>query len=213
MKRFMPTIGRVLALSGRCAVPLAGLMPWPAHAHLVSTGLGPFYDGMGHFALGLEGWLPMLALALLAGLQGPAHGRRLLVVLPLTWLLAAGLSAQFRWTPSALTPVMNGLPALMMLLLGALAAAAPRLGVGAMTVLGLALGGVLGGLDGAGLAGRSEVGRLLAGNFTALLLALMLMLGLATLLARNADWRRIAVRALGSWVAAAGLLLLGWQLR
>ena len=29
----------------------AVLLPAPAYAHLVNSGLGPFYDGIGHFAL------------------------------------------------------------------------------------------------------------------------------------------------------------------
>jgi len=39
-------------------------------AHLNATGMGPFYDGVIHFLLGPEDFVPVLALALLAGLRG-----------------------------------------------------------------------------------------------------------------------------------------------
>ena len=40
------------------------LYPHNAEAHLVTTGLGPIYDGISHFALSPEVWVPVLALAL-----------------------------------------------------------------------------------------------------------------------------------------------------
>ena len=42
----------------------------PAEAHLNSTGMGPFYDGLIHFLMSPEDIVPVLALALLAGLRG-----------------------------------------------------------------------------------------------------------------------------------------------
>src|SRR5664279_2478816 len=50
----------------------------PAEAHLNSTGLGPFYDGLIHFLMSPEDLVPVLALALLAGLRGASYGRRAL---------------------------------------------------------------------------------------------------------------------------------------
>jgi hypothetical protein len=38
-------------------------------------------------------------------------------------------------------------------------------------------------------------------------------LAAALVVALRAPWSRIAVRVAGSWIAAAGLLLLGWTLR
>ena len=67
----------------------------PAEAHLNSTGMGPFYDGLMHFLMSPEDIVPVLALALLAGLRGASYGRRALFTLPVAWLLGglAGLSA------------------------------------------------------------------------------------------------------------------------
>ena len=62
----------------RCLLPgvLLLLGTSRAHAHLVTTGLGPVYDGITHFALSPDDILPALALALFAGLRGPPPGRR-----------------------------------------------------------------------------------------------------------------------------------------
>ena len=60
----------------------AALCPTPAHAHLNSTGMGPIYDGLMHFFMSPEDLVPVLALALLAGLRGASYGRRALFVLP-----------------------------------------------------------------------------------------------------------------------------------
>jgi urease accessory protein len=38
-------------------------------------------------------------------------------------------------------------------------------------------------------------------------------LGAALVVALRSGWQRIAVRVAGSWVAAIGLLLLGWAIR
>jgi hypothetical protein len=61
------------------------LWPWHAEAHLVTIGLGPVYDGIGHLLVTPEGLLPVLALALFAGLRGSGAGRRVLCVLPIAW--------------------------------------------------------------------------------------------------------------------------------
>jgi urease accessory protein len=41
-----------------------------SEAHLNTTGMGPVYDGVIHFLLSPEDFVPVLALALLAGLRG-----------------------------------------------------------------------------------------------------------------------------------------------
>ncbi len=73
-----------------------GSRPCPrcAQAHLVNSGLGPFYDGALHLLLSPGDLLGLIALALLAGLRGPAAARAAVIVLPIVWLLAGlvGLS-------------------------------------------------------------------------------------------------------------------------
>ena len=95
-------------------------MAWatPAHAHLMNTGFGPFYDGLAHLFLTPEDLLPVVALALLAGLRGPRFGRAVLFALPLAWL--AGQHRRAAGRPHLTLP---GVTAVGAIILGALVAA------------------------------------------------------------------------------------------
>ena len=67
---------RRLAIGG-AVFAAAVLWPSPAEAHLVTTGLGPVYDGISHVLMSPDDLVPILAMALLFGLNGPrlADGR------------------------------------------------------------------------------------------------------------------------------------------
>ena len=73
------------------------LILWPSvsAAHLVNTGLGPFYDGVSHLAMSPDDLLAALALALLAGLSGARAGRHVIFLLPPVWLIGGFLGLQF----------------------------------------------------------------------------------------------------------------------
>ena len=123
------------------------LLPRIAHAHLVNTGLGPFYDGVSHFALTPEDVLPAVALALLAGQRGSLAARRALFVLPLGWLLGGVVGLAF--------PTIGESPALTtasFLATGGLVAAEARLGPGWVTALAASLGLLHGYLNGSSLS-------------------------------------------------------------
>jgi urease accessory protein len=62
-----------------------------AEAHLVTTGLGPVYDGIAHLALSPADLAVVMALTLLAAVRGPRQGRFLLALLPAAWM-AGGLN-------------------------------------------------------------------------------------------------------------------------
>ena len=64
------------------------LSPSSAMAHLVTSGLGPFYDGALHLAISPDDLLGLLAITLLAGLCGARAGRLTIVFLPLAWFVA-----------------------------------------------------------------------------------------------------------------------------
>jgi urease accessory protein len=187
------------------------LVSTPVQAHLVSTGLGPFYDGIGHFFLGLETWLPLLALCLLAAQHSAALARATLLSVPIAWLSGALIASAFPLAAAlGSAPLMS---ATLMLLCGVIAAIAPALSRVTLIALAVSLGLLLGAGDGAGLGARTGVVSLLAGNGLALCVFVFMTLGTALAFFRGPPWRRIAARALSSWIGAAGLLMLGWQLR
>jgi urease accessory protein len=179
--------------------------PSRAEAHLVTTGLGPLYDGLLHFALAPEDLVPVLALALLAGLRGVTHGRRALFVLPAAWLLGGVIGLTMHGGVSLIWT------ALSFVLLGALVASDARLPLGATTLLAALLGLGHGYLNGAAMAqpGLGAVGLLgiVAAVFTFVALAASVVVPL------RAVWARVVVRVAGSWIAAIGLLLVGWAIR
>jgi hydrogenase/urease accessory protein HupE len=180
------------------------LRPSDAAAHLVTTGMGPVYDGIGHLLLTPEDLVPVLALALFAGLRGATQGRRAMFLLPVAWL-AGGLLG-LRVTAAPVFPV----PALSFLILGALLAADVQLPANGVAAVAVVLGLVHGVLNGAAL-------RQGAGGFGLLgiMAALFVLLALASafVVSLERPWTRIAVRVAGSWIAASGLLLLGWAFR
>ena len=195
---------RIVAASSATLGLAAALAPLAAAAHLITTGLGPIYDGIGHFALTPEDLMPALALAVFAGLRGPDHARRTIVLLPLAWLAAgaAGVVAG--------APMPGALAWLPILLLGALVAADARLPLAATSALALALGAFLGYANGSAMAQAGAGLRGVAG--IALAVFVVVTLAAAAVTAWRAGWARIAWRVAGSWIAASGLLLLGWSL-
>lgn len=196
--------GRVCAVIAGALVLLS--LPASAHAHLVTTGLGPVYDGISHVLLGPDDLLPVLAMALLAGLNGKAAGRLALFVLPASWAIGGLLGFAAR------TPLLPGaVAAFSFLALGALTAADRRLPPTVVTGLAAALGLLHGWLNGAGIAttGREALG--LAGIVAAIFVLVALVA--AFVVSLRAPWARIVVRVAGSWIAAIGLLMLGWSLR
>ena len=183
------------------------LMAAPAaEAHLNSTGMGPLYDGLMHFFMSPEDFVPVLALALLAGLRGAAYGRRALFTLPIAWFLGglAGLTAA----------VANPHPfasAAWFLLLGGLLAADAKLSLRMTTALAALLGLYHGYLNGIGMGQFETAAIALLGLVFAVFV--LIALTAAFVVRLHAEWARIAVRVAGSWIAASGLLMLGWAVR
>jgi urease accessory protein len=182
------------------------LLPASAHAHLVTTGLGPLYDGISHVVLSPDDLLPVLAMALLAGLNGRAASRWALLLLPLAWAVG-GLAGLGSRTP----PFPGALAAASVLVLGLMTAVDRRLPPGLVASLAAAFGLLHGWLNGAsiGSAGREALG--LAGIVATVFVLVALVA--ARVVSLRAPWARIVVRVAGSWTGAIGLLMLGWSLR
>ena len=93
--------------------------------------MGPVYDGIGHLLLSPEDLVPVLALALYAGLRGAVAGRRTMFLLPLAWFVG-GLAG------SAVNAVTSfPVPAVSFLILGGLVAADLCMPTAAVTVLAI----------------------------------------------------------------------------
>jgi len=184
------------------ALGLLVLSPVEAQAHLVTTGLGPFYDGISHFTLTPDDILPVLALALLAGLSGPSGGRAALFVLPVAWL-AGGLLGLSRSSELS----MPALTASTLLGLGALVALDRKLPLGLVAGLAAALGLFHGYLNGTAKLGALGLSGVAATLFVVVALVAAFVVSL------RAPWSRMAVRVAGSWLVAISMLMLGWTFR
>jgi hydrogenase/urease accessory protein HupE len=184
---------------------LAFLSP-AAEAHLASTGLGPVADGIAHLVLSVEDLVPVVAVAMLAGLNGVPAARRSAVALAAAWLAGGivGYAAGDSLVPQSATTAS-------FLALGPLVAANPRLAPGAVAAIAAGIGLLHGGLNGAGIAAAHREPWALAGTAAAVLaVAAAAAVPVARL---RPGWPVVAVRVGGSWIAAVGLLMLGWGIR
>jgi len=177
-----------------------------AHAHLINSGFGPFYDGLAHPFLVADDLLPVIALALLAGLRGARCGRRVAFALPLAWFagMVAARMVQVPSEPKWLTGVVT-------IILGALVAADLPLPVTAVTSLAAVAGTAHGFGNGRELATLNGGLLAMAGIVCVLFVVVSIITGQVAAL--RSSRARIVVRVAGSWIAAIGLLMLGWALR
>lgn len=178
----------------------------PAEAHLNSTGMGPFYDGLAHFLMSPEDIIPVFALALLAGLRGANYGRRTLFILPTAWFLGGLLGLTI-----ASSNVNGVLSAAWFLFLGGLLAADAKVSLRVATALAAFLGVYHGYLNGAGMGQSANTMVALLG--LVFVVFVLVALAAAFVVRLRTQWARIAVRVAGSWIAASGLLMLGWAVR
>jgi hydrogenase/urease accessory protein HupE len=178
----------------------------PAEAHLVQTGFGSFYDGVAHVAVTPPDLLVVLAVALLAGASGAASARAALFALAAAWLAGGALGG---WLPSgggaawATTLTFAGF--------GLLVALNAKLRPVPAACLAAGAGVLHGWVNGAALAASGGFALQLAGVvatvFTVAALVSARVVGLC------APWSKTVVRVAGSWIAAAGMLMLGWLIR
>lgn len=196
-RRWVARTAAMLAVALACA---------PAEAHLNATGMGPAYDGLLHFLTSPEDLVPALALALLAGLRGAAYGRRAMFTLPAAWLLGSLLGSS---AAAASTGLLGA--SFWFLLLGGLVVADAKLSLRAMTALAALLGLVHGYLNGTGMG--LSLFALIAALGVAAAVFVVVVLVAALVVQLRAQWARVAVRVAGSWIAASGLLMLGWTIR
>jgi len=177
--------------------------PSIALAHLVNSGLGPVYDGALHLLLSPGDLLGLVAFALLSGLRGASTGRMTVVGMSLAWLLAGLVGLNLSNVPG-----MQLLVVVSLILPGAMVASDVQLPPAWIGVLAGLYGALHGLLNGAALSAIGAGATALLGIVMTVLLT-NLLISAAVVPLQNAA-SRIAVRVLGSWVAAVGILMFGW---
>jgi hypothetical protein len=185
---------------------VAALVAPPAHAYVVETGFGDFYNGIAHVVMTPADLLVVVAVALRAGQRGAPAARLALFALPLAWLVGGNAGA--RWGSVGALPLWT---TLTFLLAGALVALDARVRTVGVAVLATTAGALHGLVNGATMGPNGASGLSLAGAVTLVFGATAVLAAEVTAL--PAGWPRIAVRVGGSWIAAAGLLALGWLAR
>lgn len=180
------------------------LFPTTVLAHLVTTGMGPVYDGTVHLLLTPEDFIPVLAIAVYSGLQGREYGRYILFVLPLTWFLGGMvgfLSGQLPALPYG---------SLSFLLFGILISINARIPLPLFLLLAAAFGTMHGFFNGQAMkTGPGVLG--MTGIIVTIFVLVAIISALVSVSSRY--WVKIILRVMGSWVAASGLLMVGWFIR
>lgn len=176
-------------------------------AHLVTSGVGPFFDGVAHFFVSLDDLFVVAALALLGGLLGKDAARSMVVVLPLAWLigLVIGMTFATRLEGSSWATAIS------LLIIGLLLGWCPKLPMWGIAMLAVGVGLAHGGWNGAAMS-ATETSVVASLGIVSAVGVVTLLLG-ATTVSVKANWQRIAVRVVGSWIAAFGLLALAWHFR
>lgn len=195
----------------RAALPILVLLASAGHAdaHIVASRLGDFYAGALHPLTDLQELVIWLALGLLAGALGDTRGRWLVILFPIG--LAVGVRLGMATAAPAVTDAVAA--AAVLTVLGVITALALRLPGALIAVLAFAIAVMRGMANGSGLPADTDpllfaVG-LAGAGYVVLTLVLFATVAFA---ASAAPWRRIAVRAGGSWIAAVGLMMTAFAL-
>ena len=182
----------------------------PAHAHLIGTRFGDFYAGAFHPITDLNDVLLWLALGLLAGSLQGERSRWLVLLFPL------GLACGFVVSTSAgITFGGNATNATLIGALGLALAAGTRIPAPLLGIIGFSLGVTRGIANAAAIEATTNLtlfgaGLACAGYATITLLMALVMAFRRAEAGPATAWRGIALRALGGWIAAIGLMMIGF---
>lgn len=171
--------------------------------HNPIEGISTFYGGVLHPLVVPEQVLTMLTVSACLAQQGLASLRHAVPAALGALLVGIAIQPTLAWEPPQ-APVL-----VVALLVGLLVALQQRLPQAAGVALGLWVGGVVGlGTDTATIAYSEErlfqAGAALGAGFV----LLCLPVGLET---TQRPWQRVVIRVLGSWSAAASLIVLGFS--
>lgn len=183
-----------------------------ADAHIIASRLGDFYTGALHPLTDLQDLILWAAMGVLAGSLGAAKGRWLVLVFPLGLLAGLALGRVF-----GIASAWPAADAGMILVLGLLLAAAARVPTALLCAIAFGLALTRGAANAGDLAPETDRLLFAAGLACAGYAAITLTMAL-TLTFRRPDagpvraWRGIAIRAVGGWIAAIGLMMMGFAL-
>jgi urease accessory protein len=200
---------------GRLAMAAAMLLAQAqaADAHIIASRLGDFYTGALHPLTDLQDLILWAAMGVLAGSLGAAKGRWLVLVFPLGLLAGLGLARVY-----GVASVGPATDAGMILVLGALLAAAARIPTALLCAIAFGLAMVRGAANAGDLGPETDRVLFAAGLACAGYAAITLTMALTLAFRRPDDgaavapWRGIAIRAVGGWIAAIGLMMMGFAL-
>ena len=199
---------RSRAFPATLSLAAIGLLPVPAQAHLASTRLGDFYGGALHPLSGFEFVLPWLALVILAALQGAHRGRWLFAIFPVGLLIGSALSV--------LAPHVTFIGAFNIAVIsitGLLVAWGVVIPLPLFLALAMTAALGPGYENGAAITSQTDPILFIAGIAT-VGYVFSTLAGATTLafLEGRGGWRPVALRAVGSWIAAVGIMIVGFQL-
>jgi hydrogenase/urease accessory protein HupE len=181
----------------------------PAAAHTEFSTKGPFIGGIKHYFLSLDDVLVTLAIGIVvAQARGPVT-RMAWWSLPGAWW-AAGVIGLCR---SHAVQVGDLLAAGSLLIVGGLAALSLALAPLVVFLLTILVGALHGFLNGAAMHPETFTSGIWQLCGIALSATVVVAYPGSLLEIFQRPWTRIAARVAGSWIAATGLLLLGWTLR
>ncbi|MFK4658254.1 urease accessory protein [Bradyrhizobium japonicum] len=175
-----------------------------AEAHIVAARLGDFYMGVVHPLTDLQDVVLWTATGVLAGTLGAAKGRWLIAVFPLGLLVGLSLGQVFSTTSTQLSD------AAMMLAIGLLLAAAAQVPTFMLCAIAFAVAVIRGAANSADLGPETDRLLFAAGLACVGYGAITLAMALTAVFTNSdgvASWRTVAVRALGGWIAAIGLMM------
>jgi urease accessory protein len=199
----LPPIKKIASASG-LALLVALIFPAVAAAHPIK-GVGDFYAGMLHPLTALEFLLPWIALALFAGQQGRKAALLTLAIFPVALICGAALAVTVQ--PASWVAAIN----LVTIPILGLAVASAYPYPSAVTIAFVMIIGLLHGLaNGAELTATMSPFRFIPGLACAAILVLAYGIGLVRSL--HKPWTLVAVRVVGSWIAAAGIMVCAFKL-
>lgn len=191
--------------------------PAAAEAHIIGTRFGDFYAGALHPLTDLADLSTWTGVALLAAVCGPQRARWIVLVFPI------GMAAGFCLGVSPATATLAAklgtetATAAALVFLGLLLALGRRLPIAPLCCLSFAVAVARGAANASGAGAETNLALFIGGLAVAAYATVTMAMALATIFRRCEDrpenaWRAIALRAIGGWIGAVGIMMLSFAL-